>query len=118
LTFNSLTLPFSKPEFPFSSIARTHIPIPTLNLSGFRPNGFLLCSLSSDHPTTATGGQLHHKTNTNSTDPQPQIHTCTWNWKGYSIRYQCSGSSGLGFSTWFWSKQVYIIEFFFSLANK
>ncbi|KAB1996640.1 hypothetical protein ES319_D13G245000v1 [Gossypium barbadense] len=93
-TFNSLTLPFSKPEFPFSSIARTHIPTATLNLSRFRPTGFLLCSLSSDHPTTAAGGQLHHKTNTNSTDPQPQIHTCTWNWKGYSIRYQCSGSSG------------------------
>ncbi|KAH1033536.1 hypothetical protein J1N35_045710 [Gossypium stocksii] len=88
-TFNSLTLPFSKPEFPFSSIARTHIPAPTLNLSRFMPNGFLLCFLSSDHPTTATGGQLYHKTNTNSTDPQP-----TWNWKGYSIRYQCSGSSG------------------------
>ncbi|XP_047316711.1 pheophytinase, chloroplastic [Impatiens glandulifera] len=23
-----------------------------------------------------------------------EVKTCTWNWKGYSIRYQCSGSTG------------------------
>ncbi|KAK8545109.1 hypothetical protein V6N12_025958 [Hibiscus sabdariffa] len=94
-TFNSPTLPSSKLEFPlpFPSCSASRTQISTL--SRFRPNGFLLCSISSDHSATPVpvDGQLHDKTNT-TVDPQPQLQTRTWNWRGYSIRYQCAGSSG------------------------
>ncbi|OMO81050.1 Alpha/beta hydrolase-1 [Corchorus capsularis] len=89
----SLTLPLPKVEVPlplFTS-TRTKIPTSTLpsisNLSRFRPNGFVVCSISSDRSTL--GNQIQDKSN-----PLPQVQSCTWNWRGYSIRYQCSGSDG------------------------
>ncbi|XVE78749.1 hypothetical protein DITRI_Ditri14bG0003300 [Diplodiscus trichospermus] len=93
--FNSVTLPLSKLEFPLPfpscSAARTKISTSPLhsisNLSRFRPNGFVLCSISSD-PSTA-GDQVQNKGK-----PEPQLQTCTWSWRGYSIRYQHSGSCG------------------------
>ncbi|EOY32293.1 PREDICTED: pheophytinase, chloroplastic isoform X3 [Theobroma cacao] len=91
---NSLTtLPLSRLEFPLAlfSARRTKLsasPLPSIsNLSRFRPNGFIVCSLSSDHSTT--GDQILDKSS-----PKPHVQSCTWNWRGYSIRYQCSGSCG------------------------
>ncbi|KAJ0020892.1 hypothetical protein Pint_31410 [Pistacia integerrima] len=58
--------------------------------SGFKPHGFVSCSLSNE---SSVDEQVEDKSlpNTSSND---LVKSCAWNWRGYSIRYQCSGSNG------------------------
>ncbi|XP_044479310.1 uncharacterized hydrolase YugF [Mangifera indica] len=58
--------------------------------SGFKPNGFVACSLNNESSVDALGEDKSFP-NTSSND---QVKSCMWNWRGFSIRYQCSGSSG------------------------
>ncbi|XP_058223263.1 uncharacterized protein LOC131332970 isoform X2 [Rhododendron vialii] len=108
---SSSTLPLSKLEFPSSLNPRR---ITRKKLTTSTPFGFGLSNSSLSRDTT-TGLSLstgHYyairccldNTNSNigviedptkdSSPPQVQVKTSTWNWRGYSIRYQYAGSSG------------------------
>ncbi|KAJ8760019.1 hypothetical protein K2173_010875 [Erythroxylum novogranatense] len=72
---HSLRFPHSIPKFTAAKSSR-----------------FFVRSFSNDFPTD---NQSDIKQNTpNAADYEPRVKNSTWNWKGYSIRYQYSGSSG------------------------
>ncbi|KAK2641521.1 hypothetical protein Ddye_023284 [Dipteronia dyeriana] len=111
---SSTVSPLSRLNFPLMSFKRgtnsqNHMTIPSTSIhfhlhnkldishsssriSRFRPDGFSLYSLSVDHD------QFEDPTNSlssdNTTQEQLQVQSSMWNWEGYSIRYQYSGSSG------------------------
>ncbi|KAL9458993.1 hypothetical protein AB3S75_007813 [Citrus x aurantiifolia] len=61
----------------------------SLGLSSFEPDGFVVCSASNNY--FSVDEQVNEKQN--SEEPH-EVKNCKWNWRGYSIRYQYSGSSG------------------------
>eukprot|EP00257_Ricinus_communis_P008911 XP_002527082.2 uncharacterized protein LOC8271555 [Ricinus communis] len=62
-------------------------------LSSFKSNGFFVNSFSSDN--SFDNNQVGVKnSSSDDTAKEPHVQSSTWNWKGYSIRYQYSGNSG------------------------
>uniref|UniRef100_A0A2P2KC25 Uncharacterized protein MANES_15G108100 n=1 Tax=Rhizophora mucronata TaxID=61149 RepID=A0A2P2KC25_RHIMU len=83
---------FHSRETILRNITNSHTPtIP--NLSSFISKGFSVHSFSSDY---SLDSRIELKQSAADDDGayQPQVQSSTWNWKGYSIRYQYSGNSG------------------------
>ncbi|GAV71875.1 Abhydrolase_6 domain-containing protein [Cephalotus follicularis] len=55
------------------------------------PTGFALNSLSIDYSIRA---QVEDNRPSSNSPEGPVIQSSMWNWRGYSIRYQCSGDRG------------------------
>ncbi|KAL5765280.1 hypothetical protein ACOSQ2_017874 [Xanthoceras sorbifolium] len=88
---NNITLQATPIHFHLhNKLAISH---PSLRLSRFRPDGSAVSSLSVDQYDPF---QDHNKSlsSDQTTQEQPQVQSSMWNWRGYSIRYQHSGSSG------------------------
>ncbi|XP_010535924.1 PREDICTED: pheophytinase, chloroplastic [Tarenaya hassleriana] len=56
-----------------------------------RSVGLVSCSSLTDEASSSVGGS---PVGEESLSEEPQVRTLTWNWRGYSIRYQCAGDSG------------------------
>ncbi|TXG73057.1 hypothetical protein EZV62_001636 [Acer yangbiense] len=87
---NHMTIPSTSIHFHLhNKLAISHS---SSSISRFRPDGFSVYSLSVDHD------QFEDPTNCLSSDhttqEKLQVQSSMWNWEGYSIRYQYSGSSG------------------------
>ncbi|GLU19593.1 hypothetical protein SLE2022_358340 [Rubroshorea leprosula] len=60
------------------------------SLYRLKSKGFVVCSVSTDNPAEDRTEDMI----LSSKSSDPQVQSCMWTWKGYSIRYQCSGNSG------------------------
>ncbi|KAK4777791.1 hypothetical protein SAY87_017978 [Trapa incisa] len=110
----SLQLPSIDLPFPSSS-RRTRpvrgtgsfLPSPKLAGTGAKPPPLRRFRISRPFPLSSRSKLEHgffavQSPNDISTDDPPledestvaEVKSCVWNWRGYSIRYQCSGSSG------------------------
>ncbi|ESR58858.1 hypothetical protein CICLE_v10015550mg [Citrus x clementina] len=61
----------------------------SLGLSSFEPGGFVVCSASNNY--FSVDEQMKEK---QSSEEPYEVKNSMWNWRGYSIRYQYSGSTG------------------------
>ncbi|CBI16524.3 hypothetical protein VitviT2T_007737 [Vitis vinifera] len=94
----SILLPFSKVDFPIQratkfapsiNIGKTHLQKLSISrFSRFRPNGSVVFSRLNDYSVDDSSRD------TLKNSPELGVQSCTWNWRGYSIRYQCAGNSG------------------------
>ncbi|XP_034687767.1 pheophytinase, chloroplastic isoform X1 [Vitis riparia] len=94
----TILLPFSKVDFPIQratkfapsiNIGKTHLQKLSISrFSRFRPNGFVVFSRLNDYSVDDSSRD------TLKNSPELGVQSCTWNWRGYSIRYQCAGNSG------------------------
>ncbi|XP_022153859.1 uncharacterized hydrolase YugF isoform X2 [Momordica charantia] len=97
----SSTLPFSKLPLPFSS-AKPSISIhPFLQQLRFplRAPTFPFARLKSKGTVLSSQLRVHFEdhgleTSSDNIHSQLQVKSRIWKWKGYSIRYQCSGDDG------------------------
>ncbi|XP_057956457.1 pheophytinase, chloroplastic [Malania oleifera] len=86
------------PPIPFLSTRRPELKvshrfsIPTR----FEPNGRVVRSRSNDYSVgdSCEEQSLSDDKPTSAENPEPQVQSRLWNWRGYSVRYQYSGSSG------------------------
>ncbi|KAG5566163.1 hypothetical protein RHGRI_001935 [Rhododendron griersonianum] len=103
---SSSTLPLSKLEFPSLNPRRIRKKLTTstpfgFGLSNLSRNTTTGLSLSTGHyyaircclDNSSNVGVIEDPAK-DSSPPQVQVQTSTWNWRGYSIRYQYAGSSG------------------------
>lgn len=94
----TILLPFSKVDFPIQratkfapsiNIGKTHLQKLSISrFSRFRPNGSVVFSRLNDYSVDDSSRD------TLKNSPELGVQSCTWNWRGYSIRYQCAGNSG------------------------
>ncbi|KAL6340818.1 hypothetical protein AAG906_031928 [Vitis piasezkii] len=94
----TVLLPFSKVDFPIQkatkfapsiNIGKTHLQKLSISrFSRFRPNGSVVFSRLNDYSVDDSSRD------TLKNSPELGVQSCTWNWRGYSIRYQCAGNSG------------------------
>ncbi|KAJ0243897.1 Alpha/beta-Hydrolases superfamily protein [Hirschfeldia incana] len=90
LPFTSLETPsllFSKRRVVVKNTT-TSIPSSIIRSPTPRGIGFVSCSSVADKASTLEDGPSVGE------NVCPEVQTLTWNWKGYSIRYQCAGTSG------------------------
>lgn len=94
----TILLPFSKVDFPIQratkfapsiNIGKTHLQKLSISrFSRFRPNGSVVFSRLNDYSVDDSSRD------TLKNSPELGVQSCTWNWRGYSIRYQFAGNSG------------------------
>ncbi|KAJ4882438.1 alpha/beta-Hydrolases superfamily protein [Raphanus sativus] len=77
LVKNTSTISFTETHFLRQSIPTGIVPSRTP-----KGTGSVSCSSATE------------KASSTFEDVSPEVRTLTWNWKGYSIRYQCAGTSG------------------------
>ncbi|KAK9274210.1 hypothetical protein L1049_019024 [Liquidambar formosana] len=109
---SSPTLPLNKLEFPFPNSRRSnkitsYIPFVRTHFSDFT----ISHKISKNSGFHSTGSAVHSRLNdysveeptkdqslstqeTTKNQPELEVQTRMWNWRGYKIRYQCCGSSG------------------------
>ncbi|KAA0040105.1 pheophytinase [Cucumis melo var. makuwa] len=98
-TICSFTLPFSKLPLPFSSAKLTTGTTPS-PLTSTHPFSLSLRSpaFSPIKPNATVSssqfGDQGLQISSDSICSQLPIRSCIWKWRGYSIRYQCSGDDG------------------------
>lgn len=104
----SFSFPFSKLPLPFSSakVSTRTVPSPLTSthlfsqqLGGFplRPPAFSPIKPNATVSSSQLGDQFSDQRLQISSDnirSQLPLRSCIWNWRGYSIRYQCSGDDG------------------------